>query len=110
MTATSEILTAAQIATLRQKYDLINASHSSDDSQKGLWSSLYSDLYDLITDFTLVNEPKAGVDPQSWLWLRGARSINAGEGPFAALVTMRSCRWNLAWPSRRIFAREGVIS
>lgn len=86
MTQTSEVLTEAQISLLRTRYQEILVEHRRDDTQKGLWAPLYNELYDLITDFSGVNEPKAGVDYQSWLWLRGARYVNAGDGPFAALI------------------------
>ena len=86
MTATIDILSAEQILELRGQYEAILARHDQNDAEKGLWAPLYEELYALVTDFDGINGPKPGVDYQSWLWLRGARYVNRGEGPFAALI------------------------
>jgi hypothetical protein len=94
---THQILTQAQIAELR---DLFDAKKVQDQKIGGLWSEVYEKLYSFITDnYTPVGTfsigvdvnpipdmPKEGIDRQTWLWLRGARYINAGVGPFAALI------------------------
>jgi hypothetical protein len=94
---THQILTPAQIAELRGLYD---AKKVQDQTIGGLWSEVYEKLYGFITDYytpvgpafigadlnPIPDMPKVGIDKQTWLWLRGARYINAGTGPFAALI------------------------
>lgn len=84
-TLTSSVLTISQIAQLRALFDTTYAQHKLNDSKLGLWEPVYTALFNMITDVTTVAgpegtsttvQPKAGVDPQSWLWLRGARYIN----------------------------------
>jgi hypothetical protein len=84
-TLTSSILTAGQIEQLRSLFDATYARHKQNDSKSGLWAPVYEALFNLVTDVTTVAspegvsttvQPKAGVDPQSWMWLRGARYVN----------------------------------
>ena len=94
-TLTSSILSVEQIEQLRTLFDATYERHKLNDSEKGLWAPVYEALFNMITDVTTVAGPdgsttivlpKAGVDPQSWTWLRGARYVNAGIGPFAKLI------------------------
>ena len=86
---TTQILTPEQIAEL----DALYVANRDETLQTtgGLWAPVYEKLYSFITDFYDDNEPstdrpKEGIDPQTWLWLRGARFINAGTGLMAALI------------------------
>jgi hypothetical protein len=86
MTATSELLTPQQIEELRRLYRIAQAQHDANNGALGIWVPVYEALYAQITDFTGVDHPKTGVDRQTWLWLRGARFVNGGQGPFAELI------------------------
>jgi hypothetical protein len=93
MTATSALLTAEQIAELRAMYV---QRQNQVDTQRGLWAPVYETLYSYLTvdRYEVLgvdidprfDKPAPNVDPQTWLWLRGARFVNAGVGPFAALI------------------------
>jgi hypothetical protein len=86
MTTTRDLIDNSAILALREEYRRINGLHAGGrDRQAGLWAPLYEQLYNRLTDAT-TGQPKPGVDPQTWLWLRGARFVNAGTGPFAALI------------------------
>ncbi|MGB5777844.1 MAG: calcium-binding protein, partial [Allopontixanthobacter sediminis] len=86
MTDTSSLLSVSEIDSLRQTFDSIYQQYKVDPTTGALWAPLYDQLYNLLTDFSGIDSPKTGVDHQSWLWLRGARYVNRGEGPFADLI------------------------
>lgn len=89
------VLTAEQKAELET---LIAIADARPDTQQGAWSEVYEKLYEFITvvDYgaplpgsqvpTVTTRPIEGVDHNVWLWVRGARDINAGNGPFAELI------------------------
>jgi Ca2+-binding RTX toxin-like protein len=90
MTLVRDILNPTQLNSLRI---LAEAAQIRDQEQPyalGNWSSVYRFLYDCITVTGvggLLNEaPVAGVPQDVWLWLRGARFVNSGEGPSANLI------------------------
>ncbi len=86
MTDTVDILSTSQIADLNTAYDDAIAL---DQNDSGVWRDVYDLLYSYLTTTTLgVDAPRTDVpvDPQTWLWLKGARFVNSGEGAFADLI------------------------
>jgi hypothetical protein len=87
MVATSQILTPAQIAQLQYAYDV---NSNADQNFSGVWHDSYSVLYDYLTVKNAfgVDTPRTDVpvDPQTWLWLKGARFVNSNEGAFGTLI------------------------
>lgn len=86
MTDTVDILSTSQIADLNTAYDDAIAL---DQNDSGAWRDVYDLLYSYLTTTTLgVDAPRTDVpvDPQTWLWLKGARFVNSGEGAFADLI------------------------
>ena len=76
MTAASAILTQGQIQQLSNFYD---ATITLDQSKSGVWAPVYNLLYDFLT----TTKNSGEVDPQTLLWLRGARFVNADQGLFS---------------------------
>lgn len=84
MVTTSEILTADEVGQLNDAYDV---ALSRDQEAVGAWADVYELLYGFITTSVigvvdLIDTPRTdvAVDPGTWLWLKGARFVNAGEG------------------------------
>jgi hypothetical protein len=89
MVATSQILTTAQVAQLQYAYD-VNSNANQEFS--GVWHDSYSVLYDYLTVKNAfgVDTPRTDVpvDPQTWLWLKGARFVNSNEGDITVTVAI----------------------
>jgi hypothetical protein len=84
MTATSILLDDIQRQQLSDAYAQCLAKP---EGQLGAWREAYELLYGFLTTTTLgVDFPRTDVDPQTWLWLKGARFVNSGEGAFGALI------------------------
>ena len=83
MTATSAILTQAQIDALQAAYD---AALMQDQAQSGVWREAYDLLYGFVTNTEGEPRTDVPVDPGTWLWLKGARFVNSGEGAFGKLI------------------------
>jgi hypothetical protein len=90
MTATLDILTPVQRGQLQAAYDAANAEFTQNRSQQGQWTPVYNLLYDFLTTTNIFGvktyRTDVPVDPQTWLWLKGARFVNSGEGLFATLI------------------------
>jgi hypothetical protein len=75
-------LTDAQKAQLQP---LIDSAVAAGPTALGAWAPVYDQLYQYISNDTM-SGPAAGVDNNVWLWVRGARLVNAGQGPFANFI------------------------
>ena len=75
---------------------LIDIKTELDDAKKGVqpYSKVYDFVFEQITNGD-INDPKAapGIDADGneadgsvWLWMQGARHINAGEGPYSDFI------------------------
>lgn len=79
MATVSSILTAAQMAELSALLPPVNTSTI------GAGLPAYSKLYEFITEAD-GSGPKAGVDHNVWVWLKGATEVNSNSGLFADLI------------------------
>jgi hypothetical protein len=93
MTATSIPLSASQIVELNAAYRRCLAKSP---TQLGAWVESYELLFNMLTIKTTTYPvpgtsvtdwtPRPGVDRATWLWLKGARFVNGGNGAFGALI------------------------
>jgi Ca2+-binding RTX toxin-like protein len=81
MTLASAILTQTQIDYLQAMYD---ARINQDQTTRGLWAPVYQQLFAYLNE--LEGSALENLDEQTYLWLAGARFINASEGPFGDLI------------------------
>jgi RTX calcium-binding nonapeptide repeat (4 copies) len=81
MAIVSSVLTQAQIDQLVSLRDQLGSNNTTLGAGRA--------AYDLLFQWISAPDgsgPVAGVDHNVWVWLKGARLVNSGEGPFADLI------------------------
>jgi hypothetical protein len=66
------------------EFAAIEAAYEAATLDNTKWGDVYETILDTITDSS--GDPKVGVDPSAWLWIRGAMQINRGEGDFSTFI------------------------
>ena len=77
------------MASLQVVLDAQKSALELDSDGIGLGGPIYDMIFDFISEG---GAPKAGVKETVWHWVRGAKSVNAGEGFYADYIrdyTMR---------------------
>ncbi len=77
--------TSAELQEIQTAYQIAEASTA--DASKGKFKSVYDLIYDILTiDGLFYDAPVEGLEENVWIWIGGARDVNAGEGFFADFI------------------------